>query len=388
MVRSILGRICPYVDNAMIVEDQSSQGGGKVAAWPTVAMIGCYPPPYGGISVHLQRLIAYLQRHGVDCVLYNVISDAEQAPHVISRKRFRVLWLIWFCLFHRSPVVHMQLPNWSLRLVFGITAALRSGKYVQSIQGRSISISLSDAGWMRRILTKWILQKTDFVIASNPDIYSQCVEQVGLNPSKLADIPAFIPPHSDDIIEPPAPILAYIDNHEPVLSVVGWIGQVFNGADEYGIDMLIELVDRLRKDYPRLGLVLSVNGGDDGKVRQTVKDCSDRLGDAWLPITEDLPDISAIIQRSDLFLRATNTDGDSVSIREALALGIPVIASDVVPRPAPVVLFKTRDMDDFESTVRRSLGNLESLRNETRNYEQADNAGKILEVYRMLLKGI
>lgn len=376
----------PEISNAMTAVDKIQQAGEKDSSWPTVAMIGCYPPPYGGISVHLERLIAYLERQGVNCVLYNVISDAEKPPRVLSRKRFRAFWIIWFCLFHRCPIVHMQLPNWSLRLVFGICAALRRGKYVQSIQGRSISISMEHPSRIRRALTRWILHKMDFVIASNPDIYSECIDRVGLDPGKLADIPAFIPPQRDNIVDPPAPIKAYIDRHDPVLSAVGWIGKVLHGADEYGVDMLIELVERLHHDFPRLGLLFSVNGGDEGKIRQTVKDCGDCLGDAMLLVTEDLPDISSIIKQSDLFLRPTNTDGDSVSVREALYFGTPVVASDAVPRAEPVVIFRTRDMDDFESAVRQSLEDLGSLRDRTRASGQSDNAEKILEVYRTLLK--
>lgn len=72
-------------------------------------------------------------------------------------------------------------------------------------------------------------------------------------------------------------------------------------------------------------------------------------------------------------------------MREALHFGNPVVASDAVPRAEPVVVFKTRDMDNFELAVRRSLENIDSLRDQTREYEQPDNAGKILEVYKSLL---
>jgi glycosyltransferase involved in cell wall biosynthesis len=43
-------------------------------------------------------------------------------------------------------------------------------------------------------------------------------------------------------------------------------------------------------------------------------------------------------------MRPSRTDGDAVSIREALAMDVPVIASDVVGRPIGTVTFPTADV--------------------------------------------
>ena len=58
---------------------------------------------------------------------------------------------------------------------------------------------------------------------------------------------------------------------------------------------------------------------------------------------------------SRLFVRPTRTDGDANSIREALYLGVPSIASDAAPRPDGVRTFRSGDLDDFEREVRRAL---------------------------------
>ncbi len=51
----------------------------------------------------------------------------------------------------------------------------------------------------------------------------------------------------------------------------------------------------------------------------------------------------AIIARSDLFVRPTLSDGDAISVREAIAMDTPVVASDVVARPEGTLCFKTGD---------------------------------------------
>jgi glycosyltransferase involved in cell wall biosynthesis len=94
-----------------------------------------------------------------------------------------------------------------------------------------------------------------------------------------------------------------------------------------------------------------------------------------------------VMSESDVFLRPTNTDGDAVSIREALYLGTPVVTSDAVPRPEPCVLFANRDMKDFEKKVRQTLSALPELRARVRDYNLQDNAMPILELYRQLMEG-
>ena len=55
----------------------------------------------------------------------------------------------------------------------------------------------------------------------------------------------------------------------------------------------------------------------------------------------------SIISRCDLFVRPTLVDGDANSVREALALEIPVVASNVGNRPDGAILFRAGDADDL-----------------------------------------
>lgn len=62
-----------------------------------------------------------------------------------------------------------------------------------------------------------------------------------------------------------------------------------------------------------------------------------------------------VIATADLFVWPTQTDGDANSIREALHLGVPVVATDAVERPVGTILFRTGDVGDFEVQVRSAL---------------------------------
>ena len=64
----------------------------------------------------------------------------------------------------------------------------------------------------------------------------------------------------------------------------------------------------------------------------------------------------AVISRSALFLRPTLYDGDSLSVREALALGVPVVASTTDFRPDGVTLYRTGVFEDLVAKAFMALG--------------------------------
>jgi glycogen synthase len=111
---------------------------------------------------------------------------------------------------------------------------------------------------------------------------------------------------------------------------------------EYGGDVLAGGFARAAQVDPGLGLVLFGPGGADRVVARAL--AAARAGDRVIDAGE-LPHDQALgaIAAADLFVRPTLADGDAVSVREALFLGRPVVASDAAHRPPGVRLFKTGD---------------------------------------------
>jgi hypothetical protein len=86
-----------------------------------------------------------------------------------------------------------------------------------------------------------------------------------------------------------------------------------------------------------------------------------KLTDNFLLIHQELSFIK-VMEYSDIIVRATNTDGDSLTVREALFLGKRVIASDIVKRPTGIVLFQNRNMNDLESKLLMLLSTKSNLK--------------------------
>ena len=90
------------------------------------------------------------------------------------------------------------------------------------------------------------------------------------------------------------------------------------------------------------------------------------------------------IRGSAAFLRTTLYDGDSVSVREALQLGVPVIATDNGLRPAGVTLIPIGDRDALLAAVLRIAGN-ERLAPAS-PVATDDNLKAVLDLYRELVR--
>lgn len=107
------------------------------------------------------------------------------------------------------------------------------------------------------------------------------------------------------------------------------------GLAHYNALLTVDAVQLVRRDWPdaRLWvLAYGVDGPDLADLRARV------AAEPWVEVSFDLtpPEVTAALASSEVFLRPTDWDGDSMIVREALAVGTRVVASDVCPRPAGV----------------------------------------------------
>ena len=120
------------------------------------------------------------------------------------------------------------------------------------------------------------------------------------------------------------------------------------------------------------------------KLQQQIK--QKKIENNILFITEPLPEVYPIWMKSDVFVRSTCTDGDALSIREAMYFKVPVVTSDAVPRPEGVVLFKNRDVQVFIEKTKKVLNNYEEYKNRANKLNSGNGFDKILEIYNELAK--
>ena len=89
------------------------------------------------------------------------------------------------------------------------------------------------------------------------------------------------------------------------------------------------------------------------------------------------------IARADALLRTTLYDGDAISIREAIYLGTPVIATDNGMRPEGVFLVPMSDASALSACITRVLAEGKPLRGST----SADhsNLAEVVKIYAQIV---
>ena len=130
--------------------------------------------------------------------------------------------------------------------------------------------------------------------------------------------------------------MLFRSTHSPLLTTVGLL------EPEYDLGLQIRSLATLRRAFPDAGLIIIGSGSLQPELRALL--ATEPAGEHVLMCGDvEHADTVRVIAGSDAFLRTTLYDGDSVSVREALQLGVPVIASDNGMRPAGVTLIPRSD---------------------------------------------
>lgn len=348
-----------------------------------ITLVGPYPPPYGGISIHIQRLKAFLDNQGYDCIVYGVNKLKERINGVVFqnvvKRALNIIFLKQRILHWHYLTRKILLVSWFLELI--------GRKIVISIHNSRLDNTMKEMGLIGRKLTPIVLKNASFIIADNSDI-KDFLLSLGVTDSKLDVVSAFIPPivEKEDYKKIPQYVWDFMESHDPVISAGASRISFYKGIDLYGLDMMVGLLNSLIQKYSNIGIIFCLPDIWDEdyfkKINQEIMDKG--LANNILFITEPLLEVYPIWIESDIFVRPTSTDGDPLSIREALSLKTPVVTSDACPRPDGVVLFKNRDLDDFVNAVQRVLENYDTYKKQLDSNIVESGAGKIINIYKHL----
>ena len=354
-----------------------------------IAIIGPYPPPYGGISIHIKRMKNYLEKNCIECIVYNEsrIVEYENIINVKPINSYRKF--ILRIPFLKSNVLHFHSTNCKIRMLLGWYKFLGK-KIILTIHGESLHDQLIRLNFMGRYLLLLSLKNLDKIICVNPRTKEELLD-LGFNSKKIKVIPAFIPPTPDetDIKQLPEFFHKIRHKHKFLFTANASRISFYKNKDLYGIDQSIELMKRLIDNgYKDIGFIYVIPDIGDYDYFEKMQNLVEKynLEDNLHFYTKTVA-YPAVINMCELFIRPTNTDGDALSIREALTLKKPAIASDVCKRPEGTIIFKNRNIEDLYIKITDVINNREEYRTKIKNLEFEDNAEKILEVYKKVLNG-
>ena len=320
-------------------------------------LIGPYPPPHGGISVHVAEAKKQLEQARVCCAVLNLNRSAPESGQYISFRSSLDLLLVLLFYARRGWTFHLHTnghnrKSWLLALACGLVGQLAPACLLTVHSGMAPVYLSQENVWQRR-LARAACRLYDRVVAVNHQI-REALASLGVSPDRLEVVPAYLSttPPSALLATLPATLSATVEElvrgGRPLLTTVLFY------RPEYGFDLLVPALARLRYRYRNLRCLVMGSGEQQEEAERLIREVG--MEDT-IKLLGDLPHelCLALIAASDLFVRPTLKDADSISVREALSLGVHTVVSDVGHRPPGALLFRAGDRNDLVSTMEAAL---------------------------------
>jgi len=343
-----------------------------------VLLLGPYPPPHGGVQTNLVAIRSFLSKQGVPCSVINITRHRKEDGNDVYYPKGPAQ-LVQLLARLNYDLIHIHIGGMLTNRLLGLSLVcarwpgkksvmtFHSGGFPSTPEGLALGPS-SFAGF--------VLRSFDGIIGVNEEII-RFLQKMGVRRerARLISPYAFLSGSDAERALPPA-LAEFFAAHDPVLTSVGLL------EPEYDLPLQISALTPIREKLPRAGLLLIGSGSLEGSLRDKIA-ASPSASHILLP--GDVPHAATMeaMLRSRVMLRTTLYDGDALSVREALQLGTPVIASDNGMRPHGVRLIPKADLGALVRTIETELQ--ESTQRKGVVSGDEGNIRAVLDFYRELV---
>ncbi len=200
-------------------------------------------------------------------------------------------------------------------------------KRVHGEHGREIN-DLDGSNWKYLTFRKFMRFFVHQYIAVSKDLENWLATMVGISPAKVRQIYNGVDycRFGPESVKPLALLQARWGGLDGIL-VVGTVGRLTPVKDQ---QLLLRAVAHLRKGHPRLGSLLRLVIVGDGPLYPMLAQLVEQLAlqdVVWL--AGDRDDVPDLLQAMDIFVLPSLGEGVSNTVLEAMASGLPVIATAV-----------------------------------------------------------
>lgn len=344
-----------------------------------VLQLGPFPPPYGGVQTNLVAIRSLLHRKGIPCAVINVTrhrkSDADDVYYPTNA--FELVKLLGRL---RYDIIHQHFGGMLTQRILGLAlgCTLRPGvKSVMTFHSGGFPSTPEGMSLGPNSFAGFVLRRFDGLIAVNEEIMGFFGKlRVSTGRARVISPYSFLT--DDDSSSLPGPVADFLAAHNPVFVSAGQL------EPEYDLALQIDAVARLREKLPEVGLLLLGSGSIEQELRARI---ADRQCEQHVLLAGDVAHAATIevIGRSRIMLRTTWYDGDAISVREAMQVGTPVIATDNAMRPAGVRLIAKADVKALVQAIEQELQHPFSRPQRTAADETS--VQQVLQFYEDLLSG-
>lgn len=353
-----------------------------------IIIIGSYPPPYGGVSVHIKRMKQFLDEKNENVRVYtlnNLKVNIDNSIDILSTNKIRN-----FIDIIESNIIHFHYIDYN-KILFLYILKFLNKKLILTIHNDRIKQYYSSLDLIGKLKFVSYLNTFFYIICVNKET-KKYVEKI-LNIKKVKYLPAYINPYlnKSDFYILPQRVKEFINNNEFIICSNGSINPSIK-PDVYGIDMLINLIYKLNNNNKKARLLFVL--ADRNKslkatiyYKKLINNIKERgIENKFMMFKANDIEFYPILSKTNLFIRATNTDGYSLSVSESIYLDIPVIASDVCYRPNGTITFKSRDFEDLYKKTLMVMNNYNKYKENIKKINPKDFSSKLYNLYKKSIK--
>jgi len=223
--------------------------------------------------------------------------------------------------------------------------------------------------WVRRII-KPLIQR---FIPLSKHLESYLLEKIHVPSQKITricngvDTSVFYPLKGDK-----APLSGCLFSFSKNDIIIGTVGRMHGVKDQLTlVKAFIHACEQQPALRPKLKLIIAGDGPLREKAISLLEE-NQLMANAWLP--GERSDVAEIMRRLDLFILPSQAEGISNTILEAMATGLPVIATDVGGNPELVDDGKTGRLTAAGDPVAMAEKILDYVNNEEKRLQHGQNA--------------
>lgn len=357
----------------------------------SILLIGPYPEPYGGVSIHIKRLYDKLSSNNFNVTVYCQKNNSLSLPkHIKPTKYNKFNWILFFFehLFNlKYDIIHC---HDGLRWAPGLLILNKLNKrIIVTIHDQMVLDKWKKLRFYEKICSMILFKQKNIQFIAVSKTVKDILIQLGIKKDDIIVIPAFIIPSELINFILPEQITYFAKYRKPLLTIYG-VNFAFdkNNIDLYGFDITIEMINKLKVHFNNIGLFIIVPDNNNINYFNKLKKRIDLLNLHKNIFIWDKPieNLNKLWEITDIYLRPTTTDGDAVAIRESLYFNTPVVASDAAYRPFMTCIFSSRNIENYYEQVLFSLNNLDLLKNKIKNMNKINNTDLILSYYRDIIE--
>lgn len=316
-----------------------------------ILILGTLPPPVGGVTIYCKRLLEYL--------------NALNIPHYFVDFKSTQLINV-FRLLLKYKFIHIHTSNSYFRLLVIVFARSRGKNVFFTFHG-----NIGRYGTLKNLCDQLSIKLASKVYVINKSSFKRAKKH---NPNThMAS--AFLQPLKTEALDTQLhqAIQEFLLPYKKVFCTNAF--NVSFDKEKQEVYQITKIVQLFAK-HPELALIFS---DPTSNYIQFLKEKGMEIPQNVFVINQK-HDFNEVLKLSNCLIRYTTTDGDSISVKEALSLGKQVIASDVVSRPKQVNLVS--NLSELENEMmtmdtHRSISfNEDSFRGITKIYKEDIDASE------------